>query len=248
MLSAEVRNEGPETVMRDATPEPKTLGLVAGLGLGAGIFYYRSLVNAHLARGLTPRIVMAHADVRRVMSLAQARERRQLAEYIVGLLQQLAGGGADIATIPAFSPQVCAEELERLTPLPLIGLLDAIAAETKRRQIRRVGILGARVTMETELFGWLRGVAENVPLSPADFEEAGAIYARIVENETASPAELATLRSLAHRMIERGADAIVLAGTDLSFVFGPDNTDFPHVDGARTHIEVIMRAITSKVS
>lgn len=234
--------------MSDAATGPKTFGLVAGLGLGAGIFYYRSLVNAHLARGLTPRIVMAHADVRRVMSLAQARERRQLAEYLVGLLRQLAGGGAEIATVPAFSPQVCAEELETLTPLPLIGLLDAITAETKRRELRRVGILGARVTMESELFGRLHDVAQNVPLSPADLEEAGAIYARIVENESASQAQIATLRSLAHRMMERGADAIVLAGTDLSFVFGPENTDFPHVDGARTHIEVIMRTVTSTAS
>jgi aspartate racemase len=132
--------------------EPKTLGIVVGLGVGAGIFYYRSLVNAHLKRGLSPRVVMVHADVRKVMGLAQARETRQLAEYLVGLLEQLAGGGADVATIPAFSPQVCAEELEKLTPLPLIGLLDAIVAEVGQRQLRRVAIFGARVTMETGLF------------------------------------------------------------------------------------------------
>jgi aspartate/glutamate racemase len=55
---------------------PRTLGLVAGLGVGAGIFYYRSLVNAHLERGLSPRMVMVHADMRRVMGFAQARETR----------------------------------------------------------------------------------------------------------------------------------------------------------------------------
>lgn len=224
--------------------EPRTLGLVAGLGVGAGIFYYRSLVNAHLELGLSPRMVMVHADVRRVMSLAQARERQQLAQYLADLLQQLARGGADVATIPAFSPQVCAAELQALTPLPLIGLVDVIVAETKRRQLQRVGILGARVTMETELFGRLRDVAENVPLSPEESEQVGAIYTRIVESEGASPAEFETLSVVAHRMIERGADAVLLAGTDLSFVFRPDNTDFPHLDGARTHIEAIMRMIT----
>ncbi len=39
-------------------------GLIAGLGVGAGIFYYRSLVKAHLATGLSPSLLMVHADVR----------------------------------------------------------------------------------------------------------------------------------------------------------------------------------------
>jgi aspartate racemase len=229
--------------------EPKTLGIVGGLGVGAGIFYYRSLVNAHLKRGLSPRIVMVHADVRKVMGLSQARETRQLAEYLVGLLEQLAGGGADVATIPAFSPQVCAEELEKLTPLPLIGLLDAIVAEVERRQLRRVAIFGARVTIETGLFGQLRDVAEVVPLPPGELEHVGDIYRKIVETEGASPEEFEVLRSLAHRLVEReGVDAILLAGTDLSFVFRPENTDFPHLDGARTHIETITRVIASMCS
>ena len=66
--------------------QPSTLGLVAGLGVGAGIFYYRSLLNAHLARALSPHIVMVHASVQKVMSLANAPESRQLADYLVGLL------------------------------------------------------------------------------------------------------------------------------------------------------------------
>ena len=40
------------------TAELKTLGLVAGLGVGAGVFYYRSLVEAHLAA----RSLSAHRD------------------------------------------------------------------------------------------------------------------------------------------------------------------------------------------
>jgi aspartate racemase len=108
------------------TKESRTLGLVAGLGMGAGVFYYRSLVEAHLARGLSPLLVMIHADVRHVMGLAEGRESRKLAEYLAGLLRRLAAAGADVATIPAFSPQICAEELETLTPLPLISVLDAI--------------------------------------------------------------------------------------------------------------------------
>ena len=73
-----------------------------------------------------------------------------MADYLGGLLGQLAGAGAQVATIPAFSPQVCARELEAKTPLPLISLLDAILDEVARRKLARVAVFGARVTMETE--------------------------------------------------------------------------------------------------
>jgi len=82
----------------------RPFGLVAGLGIGAGIFYYRSLVAAHLARNLSADLLLIHADVRQVMRLATARETRELARYLTGLLTRLAKGGAEIATIPAFAP------------------------------------------------------------------------------------------------------------------------------------------------
>jgi len=187
---------------------------------------------------------MVHAEVRKVMALAAAHETRQLADYLGGLLRQLAGAGAQMATIPAFSPQVCAQELAEITPLPLISLLDAIVAEVERRRLDRVAIFGARVTMETGLFGRLRDVAAVVSPLPAEIDKISATYKKIVEDERASAQDFDDLRSIAHRLIEsEQLDAIVLAGTDFSFVFGPENTDFPHLDGARTHIEAIMQAV-----
>ncbi len=222
-------------------PHPRTLGLVTGVGLGAGIFYYRSLVEAHLALGLSPRLVMVHADVRRVTT--RPADGQAEAEYLAGLLHQLASAGADVGCIPAFGPQVCAAELAELTPLPLISPLDPVVAEVQRQNLRRVSIFGARVTMETALFGKLRNV-DVVPPRPDEIAWIDATYAQIVERATGRPEHYETLRTLAHALIAREKlDAILLAGTDLAFVFGPENTDFSHVDGARLHLREIMRQI-----
>ncbi|MFL6429406.1 MAG: aspartate/glutamate racemase family protein [Acidobacteriaceae bacterium] len=218
----------------------RIFGLVAGLGFGAGIFYYKSLVDAHLARGLSPNLLMVHADVRKVMRLAQERKAQELAEYLTGLLQRLADGGAELATIPAFSPQICAGELAAMTPLPLISLLDAIAAEAARRKLQRVAVFGARVTMETRLFGRFQG-CDVIGLHSDDIDLVSNIYVRVVQEAKASSEDYEQLRSLAHQLIEREhLDAIVLAGTDLAFVFNEENTDFPHLDGARVHVKTIM--------
>lgn len=220
---------------------PRTLGLVAGLGVGAAVFYYRSLVAAHLERGLSPQMLMVHADVRLTMRLAQERKVDELASYLVGLLRQLAAGGCDVATVPAFSPQVCARQLADQTPLPLIGLVETAAAEVRRRGFRRLAVFGARVTMETGLFGALSDQAEVIVPALPDLNFVSETYKRIVENEAALPQEIANLRTLAHELIARERlDGILLAGTDWSFVFNAENADFPHIDGARAHIQAIM--------
>lgn len=227
----------------EAATETPTFGLVAGLGVGAAMFYYKALVDAHLARGLTPRLLMVHADVRFVLAQAAARQTAGLAEYLAGLLQQLARGGAEIATIPAFAPQVCAAELAAITPLPLVSLLDAIAEEVARKRFRRVAIFGARVTMETQMFGRLGNIEVAMP-ALEEMDVIAALYTRVAEEARASEEDFNRVRTLAHRLIERERlDGIVLAGTDFAFVFNPDNTDFPSVDGARTHVEAIMRRI-----
>jgi aspartate racemase len=200
---------------------------------------------AHLARGLSPCILMVHADVRRVMVHAAERETRLLATYLAGLLGQLADGGAQIGTIPAFSPQICAQELAEMTPLSLVSLLDVIVAEVERRKVQRIAMFGARVTMETNLFGRLQNV-EVVSPSPAEIDLIANTYVRIVEDEHASQHDYENLRVLAHTLIQRERlDAILLAGTDLSFVFNPENTDFPHLDGARVHIDAVMHRLVS---
>jgi aspartate racemase len=177
------------------------------------------------------------------MGLAAARETRELATYLSRLLRHLAAGGAEIGTIPAFAPQICAQELAEASPIPLINLVDAIMAEVERRGLQRVAIFGARVTMETRLFGKLRSVDVINP-SAKEVDLVSRTYASIVEREHASPEEVETLRAVAHALIDRERlDAILLAGTDLAFVFNPDNTDFPHVDGARVHVDAIMKEL-----
>jgi aspartate racemase len=97
--------------------------------------------------------------------------------------------------------------------------------------------------METQLFGRLPDTEVITPRQ----EEVDLIadtYVRVVEEARASAEDFNVLRSLAHTLIERERlDGIVLAGTDLAFVFNPSNTDFRHVGGARVHIEAIMQQI-----
>jgi aspartate racemase len=103
--------------------------------------------------------------------------------------------------------------------------------------------MGTRFTIESDMFGQLTGV-EIVRPKPGEIDVIHETYTQLAKEGVGSIEQFDRLRSLAHTLCDRDkAEAIVLAGTDLSLVFNAANTDFPHIDGARVHILAIMRRL-----
>lgn len=219
-------------------PEGPWIGLIGGLGVGSTVHYYRELAKAHQARGRAMRLLVAHADMNRVLEAARQDDRAGMAAYLAGLLARLAAGGAQVGAVSAVIPHMCIRELAGLSPIPLVNVVEETAREIRRRGFRRVALFGARYVVESRMFGQLGDIdvvmpeaAEIAAIHDAYFQMAGA--------GAGNPEQYQTLRRMADSLLARGAEAIVFAGTDLSLVFHEGNTDFPHVDCARVHIDAI---------
>src|SRR5450432_3578782 len=210
----------------------RNLGLIGGLGPGATVHYYRELARAQVGE-----MLIIHADMNRVRGHVEREDRAGLADYFARLIKRLADGGAELAAISAVTPHICIRELEKISVLPLVNILEEIAAEIRSRGYRRVALFGTRFVVESRMFGMLEGVDVLVP----DQDQVEAIhqaYMRTVEGGTEGRA---ILRKIAR---ELPVDAIALAGTDLALIFDETNTDFPHVDCAKVHIQAIMRRLS----
>jgi aspartate racemase len=220
--------------------EGKCLGLVGGLGPGATIHYYRELIDAHAARRHVPRLLITHADVSRVLRDAGSGNLQALAQYLAQLIRPLADAGAQVAAIAAITPHICVPDLVKLLPLPLVDLIAEVAHTVQARGLTRVAVFGTRVTVESQLFGRLDSI-EVIPPKPDELDYIHNTYVEIVQTGRGSEAQAAGLRRIAHTLCERdGAEAIVLAGTELALVFNDRNTDFPAIDCARVHVDAIM--------
>jgi aspartate racemase len=227
----------------DDEKQAHCLGLVGGLGVGATVHYYQELVRAHAARGSVTNLVMVHADMQRVLNDAAAGNTAQLASYLAELISRMARAGAQMAAIPAVTPHICAPELVRLSPIPIVSLTDVIAQEIRAKKFQRVALFGTRFTIESKMFGQLAGVDVALP-RPEEITVIHETYLEIANTQRGSEQQYRELRKLAFTLIDRdGVDAIILAGTDLSLVFNETNTDFPYIDGARIHLSAIMREL-----
>jgi aspartate racemase len=219
------------------------IGLIGGLGVAATVHYYKELVREHAARGLQPNLLIAHADVNRVLSDAAAGQTLALAQYLSEFLRRLSLAGATIGVLPAVTVHICAPELQELSPIPFVSLPGAILSEIQARQLKRVALFGTRFTIETGMFGQLSEV-EIVKPQPDEIDLIHETYVRMATDGRGTSEQYDGLRALAHKLCERdNVEAVILAGTDLSLIFNETNTDFPHIDGAAVHIHAIMQRI-----
>jgi aspartate racemase len=220
--------------------EGRCLGLVGGLGPGATIHYYRELIAAHAARDRVARMLIAHADVNRVLALAGAKDLDGLARYLAGIIASLKAGGAELTAMVAITPHICVPQLAPISALRLIDMVAEVARAVGARGLRRVALFGTRFTIETSMFGRLDGVEVVMP-RPDEIDAIHSTYLDVVAGRHTA-AQIENLRALAQTLIRRDdVEAILLASTDLSMVFNQENAGFPLLDRAGVHIEAIVK-------
>jgi aspartate racemase len=228
-------------MISNGSPLGRCIGMLGGLGVGAAIHYYRELAKAHAARGCVLNLVMAHADNNRVRATIEAGDKHSLAVYLAALIGRLEAAGAEFAVVPAVAPHIAIAELVQLSPLPLLNLIAELKREIASRQLHRVALFGTRYAIDSRLFGQL-GEVEVVTPRPDEVDYIHATYFQMVDAGAASATQREGLTRLAHKLIERDhVQAIILAGTDLTLAFDETNTDFPHIDAARLHLDAIVQ-------
>lgn len=227
----------------------RTLGLVGGLGLEAGIFYYERLAKTCENAGALLRMLLVHGDAQTSVGHMFAGEHAQLAAYLSGLIGQLAAGGADIAAIPAVTPHVCIADVVSASPIPIVNMLEVLSAELQRSKLRRIALFGTRFVIESDLYGSLPSSIEPVHPSRSEIERIDEMYRNYAVHGHGGASERAEFTAIANGLIAReGVESIVLAGTDLSSLFAAEKPAFPYVDASELHINAILERILPTLS
>jgi aspartate racemase len=221
----------------------RCLGLIGGLGVGATVHYYEGLAKGCEKLGLQIDIVITNAQTSRVFEYVEAGDRDGLAEYLNGYIRRMKAAGAEIAAISAVTPHFCVKELVATSTLPVVSLFEPLLRELAVRSAQRVAIFGTRYVIAAELFGALKEV-EVIRPKPDEVDLIHNTYVDLAATGRGSPEKHEKLTALAKTLIRReAADAIILAGTDLTLLFNEANTDFPHIDCAALHVGAILHRL-----
>ncbi|MEX0329176.1 MAG: aspartate/glutamate racemase family protein [Ruegeria sp.] len=223
------------------------IGLIGGIGVAATVVYYQRLSAAMAARGATLELTIVHADVQELIRNNLADNREAQAEVYARLIGRLKSAGADCAAITSLGGHFCYDETVAISSLPLISAVKPLDAYFADQGFQTVGLLGTRVVMRTGLYGQLQ---RTHPVALVDeIEVLGQTYQDMAVAGECSDQQRAMFLDAGQRMVtDLGADAVVLAGTDLNLAFDGQEPGYTVVDALDVHVDVLAKLACGEAS
>jgi aspartate racemase len=218
------------------------IGLIGGIGPAATDFYYRRLISIFANRKRALDLTIVHADTPTLLdNLAMNHVEAQVAIYSA-LTNRLVAAGAECVVVTSIAGHFCINEFKAVSPLLVIDMIVEVSAAVEKRGLKRIGILGTRTVMETRFYGAIAN-AEIIPPRGLELEDVHQAYITMAASGVVTEAQRTVFGTVGRRlMVEQGAEAIMLGGTDLALAFDETTTPFPIVDCAGIHVGSIAEA------
>lgn len=213
------------------------IGLIGGIGPAATVVYYQRLCAAMAARGARLELTIVQADIHELIRNNLADRREEQAAVYAALIQRLKAAGAKCAAITSLGGHFCFDETLARSALPLVSAVEPLDDFFAAKGIGTVGLLGTRVVMRTRLYGQLRKT-RAIALED-EIESLGQRYQEMAVAGVCSPADRATFLEAGQKLVDQGAEAVVLAGTDLNLAFDGQETPYRVVDALDVHVALL---------
>ena len=219
----------------------KTLGLIGGMSWESTIPYYRIInetVRERLGGLHSARIILYSVDFHDIERLQQAGAWDEAGGILADAARSLEATGAEGLALCTNTMHKVAAAIETAVAIPLLHIADPTAAAVKQAGIRTVGLLGTRFTMEQEFYrGRLmarHGLAVMIP-DPADREIVHrVIYEELCQGEIRAESR-AQYRAIMQRLVEKGAEGIILGCTEIALLVRPEDAPVPVFDTTGLH-------------
>ncbi|MGC2873533.1 aspartate/glutamate racemase family protein [Ihubacter sp. rT4E-8] len=220
----------------------KTIGMIGGLSWHSSLQMYE-YINNYIANKLgeynCAKMVLANVNLQEVFITRKNEQELVLLEGA----RQIEAAGCDFYIICSNTMHKHAPFLQAHIKTPLLHIADATADAILTKGIRRIGLMGTRITMEQDFYrGRLeqRGLEVIIPN-----EDDRTFIDKVLYEETGfgivKEASSAEFYRIAERLTSQGAEGIILGCTEIGLLMQQENTDIPLFDTTIIHGETAAR-------
>jgi aspartate racemase len=219
----------------------KTIGMIGGMSWESTAHYYRIInqeVRTRLGGLHSARCLMLSLDFSPIAALQKAGRWDALTQEMVDAAQALERGGADSIMICTNTMHLMAAQVAESVTIPLIHIVDPTAQTIKAQGIAKVGLLGTAFTMEQDFYkGRMHdhfGLDVVIPEVDDRATLHRVIYDELVQGRIEETSR-AAMRGVIARLVEAGAQGIVLGCTELMLLIHPEDSAVPLFDTTELH-------------
>jgi aspartate racemase len=219
----------------------RTIGLIGGMSWESSAEYYR-IINQETNRRLggvhSAQSLMWSVDFDEIKRLQHEGDWDKLADVMKEAALRLERGGADFIVLCTNTMHRLADAISSTVSIPLLHIADPTAERIKASGFERVGLLGTAFTMEQDFYkGRLQqrhGLDVLVPGEDDRRVVHEIIYKELVLGQV-RPESRQAYREIIARLIERGAQCIILGCTEIMLLVKDEDSAVPLFDTTTIH-------------
>lgn len=152
----------------------------------------------------------------------------------------LISGGAEAILLCANTMHLIADRIQDAIDVPLIHIAEETAIEIEKKQLKKVGLLGTKFTMELDFFKDKLAEKGIETIIPASEEVKDFIHYTIFEELGRGLVTEETKKrylEIANELIKNGAEGIILGCTEIPLVIKEGDLNVPIFDTALIHTQ-----------
>jgi aspartate racemase len=226
----------------------RMIGLIGGMSWESSAEYYRILnqgIRDRLGPTASARCLLWSFDFSEIEALQHKGDWEALAGRLVDAARRLEAAGAEMLLICTNTMHRMASEVQAAVGIPLLHIADPTAERIKAAGLARVGLLGTAFTMEQHFYKGRLSEGHGLDvIVPGDADRATVhriIYEELVAGKV-TPASRDAYRDIIARLVEDGAEAIILGCTEIMLLVRPEDSPVPLFDTTRIHAEAAIAA------
>jgi aspartate racemase len=218
-----------------------TIGLIGGMSWESSAEYYR-IINREMNRRLggvhSAQCLMYSVDFEGIKRLQHEGDWDRLATEMKAAAVRLERGGADFIVLCTNTMHRLADAISASVSIPLLHIADPTAGRIKAAGLERIGLLGTAFTMEQDFYkGRLHehhGLEVIVPDEDDRRIVHEIIYKELVLGQI-RPESRQAYRAIIARLIESGAQAVILGCTEIMLLVSDEDSAVPLFDTTTIH-------------
>jgi aspartate racemase len=220
----------------------KTIGMIGGMSWESSNVYYQQInreVQKRLGGVHSAKFLIYSFDFDEMATLQAAARWDEANALMVKVASELAGAGADFLLIACNTMHCATPQMEKAVALPLLHIADPLGAAIKSADLKRVGLVGSKYTMESDsvLKGRLReryGIDVIVPQGEDAREASRVIYEELVRGKFLESSST-RYRDIIAKLVAEGAQGIILGCTELPLLLKSEDCAVPMFDTTALH-------------
>ncbi|AFL88056.1 aspartate racemase [Terriglobus roseus DSM 18391] len=223
----------------------KTIGILGGMSAASTQTYYRELCSRTRERlgGLhSPELLIRSLDFARIEELQMKGDWASAGDILNREARALERGGADFLLLATNTMHKLAEEMMRGVTIPLLHIADATAASIVSKGLQSPGLMATAFTMEQTFYTDRLIAAGLAPIIPKEADRAEThriIYEELCRGVVTAQSETACA-AIAERLVQRGADCLILGCTEVGMLLNQGNVSVPVFDTTLLHCDAAL--------